>query len=276
MKSEIALVYMVAGLSSRFGGKIKQFAKVGPNNETLIEHSINQALKSGFSKIIFIVGEKTEQPFRELFQNNYKNTPVHYALQNFDSEKRDRPWGTTDALCSAKHLLDCPFVVCNGDDLYGENTFQILADHLKNPENNHGATIGFQLIKVLPENGTVHRGIFRTKEDNHVKSITETFNIDKKNLEATNTTPEDLCSMNIYGLHPETLEHLNNILTKFKEDNSEDRKAECLLPNDISTLIQNNQLTLKLHPTPDQWFGITNPEDEEIVKQILRKNTTFE
>ena len=52
---EIALVYMVAGLSSRFGGEIKQFAKVGPNNETLIEYSLNQALPAGFTKIVFIV-----------------------------------------------------------------------------------------------------------------------------------------------------------------------------------------------------------------------------
>ena len=50
---EIAIVYMVAGMSSRFG-KVKQFAKVGINGETLIEYSLNQALKAGFTKIIFM------------------------------------------------------------------------------------------------------------------------------------------------------------------------------------------------------------------------------
>ena len=44
-KKDIALVYMVAGMSSRFGGKIKQFAKVGANGETLIEVSLKQALR---------------------------------------------------------------------------------------------------------------------------------------------------------------------------------------------------------------------------------------
>ena len=34
----VAIVYMVAGMSSRFGGRPKQLAKVGPNNETLIEY----------------------------------------------------------------------------------------------------------------------------------------------------------------------------------------------------------------------------------------------
>ena len=53
----VVLVYMVGGLSSRFGG-IKQLCLVGPNNETLLEISIKQALKEPFSKIIFITNIK--------------------------------------------------------------------------------------------------------------------------------------------------------------------------------------------------------------------------
>ena len=51
LKKTISIVYMVAGISSRFGGKVKQFAQVGKNNETLIELSLNQALEAGFNKI---------------------------------------------------------------------------------------------------------------------------------------------------------------------------------------------------------------------------------
>jgi len=40
-RGDIAIVYMVAGISSRFGGEIKQFAEVGPNGESLIEYSLN-------------------------------------------------------------------------------------------------------------------------------------------------------------------------------------------------------------------------------------------
>lgn len=128
MPKEIALVYMVAGISSRFMGKIKHFAIVGSRGETLIEYSLKQALPSGFSKIIFIVGNKTEKPFREKFGNSYNGIPVYYALQFYDESLRDKPWGTTDALCSIKSLIDCPFVICNGDDLYGK----ILLEFLQN------------------------------------------------------------------------------------------------------------------------------------------------
>ena len=47
------LVVIVVGMSSRFGGKPKQMAKVGPNDMTLIEYSVIQALNAKFSKIIF-------------------------------------------------------------------------------------------------------------------------------------------------------------------------------------------------------------------------------
>ncbi len=87
---EIAIVYMVAGMSSRFGGKIKQFARV-TDKETLIEYSLNQAINAGFNKIIFIVGKLTNLPFREKFGNSYKGIPIRYAEQDFDSACRDRP-----------------------------------------------------------------------------------------------------------------------------------------------------------------------------------------
>ncbi len=266
---EIALVYMVAGLSSRFGGKIKQFAQVGPNNETLIEYSLNQALPAGFSKIVFIVGNKTEQPFKEKFGHEYKGVPIQYALQNFDEQKRDKPWGTTDALCAAKELLDCPFVVCNGDDIYGETSFKTLVEHFKDTEKNSNATIAYKLKNVVPEQGSVNRGIFELNENNTMKTLKEVFEITKQNLEEKNLTPESLCSMNIFAFTPQTLSLLNHALINFKEQNQGDRKVECLLPNEVGKLIHQGKISVKVYPTNEKWLGVTNPEDEEIIKEKL-------
>tara|TARA_Y100000310_G_scaffold341214_1_gene439651 strand:- start:2434 stop:3273 length:840 start_codon:yes stop_codon:yes gene_type:complete len=274
MEKDIAIVYMVAGISSRFGGKIKQFAKVGLNNETLIECSLNQAIKSGATKIIFIVGNKTEKPFKEMFGNNFQGIPIFYALQNYNQETRDRPWGTTDALCSAKNLIDCSFIVCNGDDIYGENTFKILIEHLKNqnqenPENQEAATIGYKLADGIPEQGSVKRGIFKTDEQNHITEIKETFEIEKSNLDAIGLTLNSLCSMNIFALHPKVINLLTKKVASFKQENTGDRKVECLLPNDLSNIIQQGKIKIKVYPTPDKWLGVTNPEDEETVRQQL-------
>ena len=71
----VAIVFMVAGLSSRFKSGPKQMAKIGPNNETLIEYSVNQSLKNGkFSKIYFITNYKTEHFPKYIFLISAGNT----------------------------------------------------------------------------------------------------------------------------------------------------------------------------------------------------------
>ena len=259
---------MVAGMSSRFGGRIKQFAKV-TEDKTLIEYSLDQALKSGFSKIIFIVGNLTEEPFKKKFGDSYNGIPVFYALQKFNPEVRDKPWGTTDAVCSIKEIIDCPFVICNGDDIYGENTFRIAFECLKN--KNECSTIGYQLLEVLPETGTVNRGIFES-DNGYATKITETFNISKLNFKELGLNENSLCSQNIFSMHPEIVKLLNAELIKFKEKNAKDRKIECLLPAELSKLINQGDISMRLHATPDKWIGITNPEDEEVVRNLIRNS----
>ena len=49
------LVIMAAGLGSRYKGGIKQLAKIGPNDEILMDYSINDAKEAGFNKVVFII-----------------------------------------------------------------------------------------------------------------------------------------------------------------------------------------------------------------------------
>lgn len=263
---ELALVYMAAGMSSRFGGKAKQLAVVGPKGETLIEYSMKQALPAGFTKIIFIVGEKTEGLLKQAFGNNYQGIPIFYPKQTFDPAVRDKPWGTADALVCAKEYLDCPFVVCNGDDLYGENAFKALAEHLK--KNNEDATLGYQLSDVLPDAGGVSRAIFQINGD-MVVGLKETHNITKNNLQELGLKEDGLCSMNIFALHESTLKVLDERVNHFKKQNAGDRKIECYLPEEMSGFVKSKKIILKIYPIRAQWVGITNPGDEETVRKML-------
>ncbi len=268
---EITLVYLVAGISSRFKGKIKQFAKIGPQGETLIEYSLKQALPAGFNKIIFIVGNLTEKPFKEMFGNQYKGIPIEYALQKYDPAKRNRPWGTLDALCQIKDIVKSPLVVCNGDDLYGEQSFKILTNHLREKRTN--ATLGYNILKVMPEEGYVNRGILEVKE-NKVISIKEVLKINKENLLSKGLNEKTTASMNIFAFQPEILDSFNKRLIEFKKKNKGNKEIECFLPIEINNSIKEEGLTIELYTSPDKWIGITNPEDELKVKEIL-KNSRF-
>lgn len=260
------IVYMVAGLSSRFGGKPKAFAKIGPNNETLIEISINRSIKAGFNKIIFIVGKETESIFKNFFKDNYKGIPIEYALQSYNPETRDKPWGTADAICSANNLINGPFLVCTGDDLYSNETYQTLFNHIQ--EDKTDATVGYPLEEHIPEEGEVNRGIFNVEGD-YITSAEEILGISKTNYQDKNLTLETQCNIGIFLIQKETLNKINNLLENFKLQNKDNRTKECYLNVELGNLVKDNQIKLKYYPGKGKLIGITNPEDEEIARKEL-------
>jgi len=268
---EYPIVFMVAGLSSRFKNSSighKGFVKIGPNQESLMELSINRAMKAGFNKIIFIVGKETQQVFKEFFKDNYKNIPVEYTLQSFSPEIRDKPWGTLDATCTAIPLLESACVFATGDDLYSQHTYETLFNHIKNHQTN--ATIGYTLDEHMPEIGEVNRGIFHVEND-HVKSAEEMLNISRDNLHENNLTLNTRCNIGIFLLQLKTLNTLNQVLNDFKRQHEGHRTKECYLNVELGNLIKSNQAILRHYPGKGKLIGITNPEDEQTARNILNE-----
>lgn len=265
---EIGLVYMVAGLSARFGGKNKSFAAVGPKGETLIEYSLACALKSKFTRIVFIVGNATEHAFREKFGSNYNGIPVLYAKQTYDEKERDRPWGATDAITSAKEIINFPFVVCNGDDIYGEETFRALYNHLAETETEN-ATVGYFLRNVLPAKGSCNRAIISVDDSGYMSDIDEIFGIEREKIADKGLNEGNLCSMNIFAFVPEVLAPLHSKVEDFKERNRADRKAEYPLPVALSELLREKRVRIRLYGTSSRCPGVSWTGDEIIVREEL-------
>ena len=59
----MTLVIMAAGMGSRFGG-LKQIEPVGPNGEFIIDYSIFDAMRAGFTKVVFIIKEENYDIFK--------------------------------------------------------------------------------------------------------------------------------------------------------------------------------------------------------------------
>jgi len=131
-------------------------------------------------------------------------------------------------------------------------------------------TVGYTLSKVIPEEGSINRGIYKI-EKGYVKEIDEVLGIEKSKLHEKNLNETDLCSMNIFGLQLETLNLLEDIVSNFKEEHKGDRKIECFLPVELSNLIKAEKIKMKILPTTGQWHGVTNPGDEEIIRKELEK-----
>ena len=87
----MTLVIMAAGMGSRFGG-LKQIEPVGPNGEFIIDYSIYDAIKAGFSKVVFIIKEENYDIFRETVGKRIEDKiKVEYAFQKLS----DIPEGFT-------------------------------------------------------------------------------------------------------------------------------------------------------------------------------------
>ena len=70
--NELTLLVMAAGMGSRYGG-LKQLDEVGPSGETIIDYSVFDAIKAGFSKVVFIIRKVFEDEFREKITNKFSH-----------------------------------------------------------------------------------------------------------------------------------------------------------------------------------------------------------
>ena len=183
-----ALVIMAAGLGSRYGGN-KQVDGVGPDNEILMEYSIYDAIRAGFTKVVFIVKPDMVDLMKRLCGDRIARTtardgqPVEvcYAVQNFSSvpdfyhipEGRTKPFGTVHALLCARPYVKEPLCVINADDYYGVDAYRTIYEQLQRlPDEGQATMVGYLLKNTASLHGTVSRGVCAV-EDGKLRSVRE-------------------------------------------------------------------------------------------------------
>lgn len=63
-KLKTSLLILAGGLGSRYGG-LKQVDGFGPNNESILDYSIYDAIKSGFEKIVILTTNELKTYFKK-------------------------------------------------------------------------------------------------------------------------------------------------------------------------------------------------------------------
>ena len=163
-----ALVVMAAGRASRYGGN-KQIEGMGPHGEILMEYSIYDAIRAGFTKVVFVIKPEMQERMQEICGDRIaRQIDVRYAHQDFSSippvytvpAERVKPFGTVHAVLCALEHIDEPFAVINADDYYGVESFaQMYAFLTTRCSAGRAAMMGYQLKNTVSKNGTVTRGI---------------------------------------------------------------------------------------------------------------------
>lgn len=277
------LLIMAAGIGSRFGEGIKQLEPVDSNNHIIMDYSIHDAIAAGFNEVIFIIRKDIEKEFKKVIGNRITDTcakynvTVDYAFQDINDipgilpEGRTKPWGTGQAVLSAKNIIDSPFVVINADDYYGKEAFKAVHEFLLN--GGKSCMAGFVLKNTLSDNGSVTRGICKMDSDNNLTEIIETKNITKTEYGAVADEQvldiDSLVSMNMWGLTPDFLDILEEGFKEFfdKEVCRDPLKSEYLIPVFIGQLLEQGKMNVKVLRSDDTWYGMTYKEDVITVKE---------
>ena len=277
---DITLLVMAAGMGSRYGG-LKQLDSIGPNNETIIDYSVFDAIRAGFSKVVFIIRKEFEDEFKEKITNKYLGKiEVKFAFQDLNflpegfscPEARVKPWGTGHAILTARDLINEPFVAINGDDFYGRQTFKVVAEFYEN-ESEIFSMVAFQLDKTLSDNGSVSRGLCTLKNGN-LATVIETHDLKKTNNNIDSDREIKLnglepVSMNVWGFSPKIFEYLDYMFTDFLKKDGNKLDSEYLIPTVINNLIFSETENVHVLKSGENWFGITYVEDRSFVVKAI-------
>jgi len=279
---DLTLLVMAAGMGSRYGG-LKQLDEVGPNGETIIDYSVYDAIEAGFNKVAFIIRQDFKDLFKEKISDKYTdkiNIEIVYQNlndlpQNFTCPVgREKPWGTGHAILAARSVISEPFAAINGDDFYGRESFNIIADYYS--KNQSGFTMAaFQLDKTLSDFGTVSRGLCEVNK-NKLVTVIETHDLKKVNNNISSDREISLngkepVSMNMWGFTPAVFDYLQTMFNEFLNENYKNLKSEFLIPTVVNDLIQKNLENVYVLRTGAQWFGVTYQEDKSLVNQQILK-----
>ena len=288
-----ALIIMAAGIGSRYGG-LKQVDPIGPNGEIIIDYSIYDALRAGFEQVVFLIRREIEEIFREKIGRKIEQrVDTAYVFQEISNvpagfmvpPERTKPWGTAHAVLSCKEVVTRPFAAINADDFYGPGAFQVLADHLRQARDRDGrydyCMVGYTLRNTLSAFGSVARGICQVTPEGYLAGVQERTRIEQdgdharysENGQDWVSLPGDaIVSLNTWGFTPGIFQELEARFPRFLQANAERiLKAEYFLPDVVNAVLQEDKARVKVLPTPEKWFGVTNPADRAVVQAALRE-----
>lgn len=283
------LVILAAGMASRYGGN-KQIDGFGPNQETILEYSIYDAIRSGFTKVCFIIRDEHHALFQEKFGNKVSaKIEVSYAFQKpqleeygfNDAIERSKPWGTGHALLAAREEVTTPFCVINADDFYSSVAFEKMADFLENRvSDQHASLLGYTIGKTLSDSGPVTRGVCAIDQEGNLLQLDERAKVyrdaeEKIVFEQHDGEPGELpedapVSMNFWGFTPAIFDQLRPLFLSFVEENKSNPKAEFLIPEAAQQLLKAGTVSFEVIAVDAPCFGVTYQEDKVLVKDKLK------
>jgi hypothetical protein len=174
------LLILAAGMASRYGS-MKQIQGFGPSGETIMDYSIYDAIRAGFTKVVFIIRKDFADDFKNIFEPKLKGkVAIDYVFQDLHSftgsypvpAERTKPWGTAHAVLCAKDAIKSRLPSSMRTIfMAGMLLRKAYAFLTKEVSPKLYCIIGYELAKTLSDNGTVSRGVCQVDAAGNLVSI---------------------------------------------------------------------------------------------------------
>ena len=277
---EKTLVVLAAGMGSRFGG-LKQIEPVGPNGEIIADYSVYDAIKFGFTKVVFVIKHENLEYFKEHITKKYEDKiKVEFAFQSLEGlpnipATREKMLGTAHALLCAKDYVNEPFIMINLDDFYGQESFLLAASFLDNSKDDYEyLSVNYPFMVTSSKIGKVNRGLPIIDSNGLITDIEEVDNkvyATSKNTGEVKEIPRDMpVSMNFLVFKPTIFQFLERDLGLFLASTVNDSN-ELILTDVLKKCIHNKEITYKGITTTAKWFGVTYREDLPELQNTLKE-----
>jgi hypothetical protein len=129
--------------------------------------------------------------------------------------------------------------------------------------------VGYRLDRTLSEHGTVARGVCEVGADGLLRGIVERTAIAPAQLGRGDLRGDATVSMNCFGFTPALFPALEMQLGEFLRAAGDAAKREFYLPAVVSAMIARGEATVRVLPTPGEWFGVTHRGDRPWVVAAL-------
>jgi len=272
----ITVVVMAAGLGTRFGG-LKQLAPVGPNGEAIVDYSLAQAARAGFSRAVIVVRSEIEDEIAAHFENRPPRLDWQLVCQDRDRlaqvPGREKPLGTAHAVLCVRPAVDGPLAAINADDLYPDSAYEQMHRHLDGPGDDH-ALIAFRVANTMLGAKPVSRARCVVDDSGHLVEVVEGKVVAAEDRltwlhgdDQEALSGDELVSVNLFAFRHSIFDVLEEAVTSFVSSPRAASSDEILLPDVVNDMIRSGRGVVSVLVNEGRMLGVTHPDDVPVVRE---------
>lgn len=274
------LAILAAGTATRFG-RPKQLEPVASDGAVLLDYALYDAHRAGFRRALILtrapLRDRIERHVRERFSRAFT---LRFAEQIRETPGDAAPPGTGHAALRVAQEVDGPLAIVNADDFYGRTAYASLFRFLTSVGAApvvRGCLVGYRLAATIHGPTGVSRAVCQP-DGALLWGITEFRDVRRRGNDFVGVGPsgpqkidrEATVSMNSWGFAPSIRDVLERGFERFHEH---DDAPEFLLSTAVNRAIADRELEVALLHSDDEAFGLTHPEDLEMVRAHIAART---